>query len=72
MAAKASSQIFVPFRSLGFVANHVPLALQTLGKESFVTTAVGNAFHLYNVSWVLVTGHLHQLFEFRANLFVIL
>ena len=52
MAAKSGrgSRIFCPFRALGFVSNHVPLVTQTLGPETFVVTAVGSAFHLYNVS----------------------
>ena len=48
-AAVAGSQLFCPFRALGFVANHVPLTLQTQGTETLVTTAVGSAFHVYNV-----------------------
>ena len=48
-ATRAGSQLFCPFRALGFVANHVPLTLQTQGTESLVTTAVGSAFHVYNV-----------------------
>ena len=44
------SQLFSPFRALGFVANQVPLTLQTQGLENLVTTAVGSAFHVYNVS----------------------
>ena len=47
------SQLFSPFRALGFVANHVPLTLQTQGIENLVTTAVGSAFHVYNVSEVI-------------------
>ena len=49
-AALVGSQLFCPFRALGFVANHVPLTLQTQGTETLVTTAVGSAFHVYNVS----------------------
>ena len=45
----AGSQLFCPFRALGFVANHVPLTTQTQGTETLVTTAVGSAFHVYNV-----------------------
>ena len=51
-AAIAGSQLFCPFRALGFVANHVPLTLQTQGTESLVTTAVGSAFHVYNVGQI--------------------
>ncbi|XP_068725814.1 WD repeat-containing protein 36-like [Montipora capricornis] len=44
----AGSQLFSPFRALGFVANHVPLTIQTQGTENLVTTAVGSAFHVYD------------------------
>ena len=49
MAAGVGSQLFCPFRALGFVANHVPLTVQAQGTENLVTTAVGSAFHVYNV-----------------------
>lgn len=49
-APLVGSQLFSPFRALGFVANHVPLTLQTQGTETLVTTAVGSAFHVYSVS----------------------
>lgn len=49
MAAGVGSQLFCPFRAIGFVANHVPLTVQTQGTENLVTTAVGSAFHMYNV-----------------------
>ena len=44
-----SSQIFCPFRAVGFVSNHVPLDLQVRGPESYVTTVIGNSFHIYDV-----------------------
>ena len=44
------SQIFSPFRALGFISNGIPLALQSLGKEVFVATVVGRSYHLYSVS----------------------
>lgn len=50
MAAVVGSQLFCPFRALGFVANHVSLTIQTQGTENLVTTAVGSAFHVYNCS----------------------
>ena len=62
-AGLVGSQLFCPFRALGFVANHVPLTLQTQGSETLVTTAVGSAFHVYNVrSFCVVSlGTLSQL-----------
>lgn len=50
MADLGGSQLFSPFRALGFVTNQVPLAVQTQGQESLVATAVGSSFHVYNVS----------------------
>ena len=46
-----SSRIFTGFRALGFVSNHVPLAVRynKKHKENYVVTCVGNAFHTYNV-----------------------
>ena len=46
----AGSQLFCPFRAVGFFCNHVPLDTQVAGETSHVVTAVGNTFHLYNVS----------------------
>eukprot|EP00124_Ichthyophonus_hoferi_P000658 Ihof_evm5s26 gene=Ihof_evmTU5s26 len=46
----AGSQIFQPFRALGHVTNHIPFALQSRGNNHFVTTCLGNAFHIYNCS----------------------
>ena len=48
-ASVKPSSVFAPFRALGTVANDVPFALQTLGADNFLTTCVGNAFHVYNV-----------------------
>ncbi|KAK3698176.1 hypothetical protein QZH41_019273 [Actinostola sp. cb2023] len=42
------SQLFSPFRALGFVTNHIPLAVQAQGAENLVATAVGSTFHVYN------------------------
>lgn len=44
------SQIFAPFRAVGFVSNHVPLFLEVKGCDRFVTTVVGKSFHIYNCS----------------------
>jgi U3 small nucleolar RNA-associated protein 21 len=46
---KRRNVLFSPFRALGTVCNEVPFDVQGLGKEHFVTTSVGNAFHVYNV-----------------------
>ncbi|XP_028418818.1 WD repeat-containing protein 36-like [Dendronephthya gigantea] len=44
----AGSQLFSPFRALGYISNGVPFALQALGSEHFIATVVGRSFHLYN------------------------
>jgi len=54
MAVHVGSQLFSPFRALGFVTNHVPLALQPQGTDNLVATAVGSSFHVYNVSFELI------------------
>lgn len=47
-----SSKIFTGFRALGFVSNHVPLAVRyhQKHKENYVVTCVGKSFHTYNCS----------------------
>ncbi|XP_012564230.2 WD repeat-containing protein 36 isoform X1 [Hydra vulgaris] len=53
---KKESQIFAPYRAVGFVSNHIPLNLEVKGTEHFVTTVVGASFHIYNA------GKLNLLF----------
>jgi U3 small nucleolar RNA-associated protein 21 len=45
----SSSRIFVPNRALGFVSNHIPLAVRYIErrKESVIVTCVGRHFHTY-------------------------
>eukprot|EP01135_Chromosphaera_perkinsii_P004142 Nk52_evm49s270 gene=Nk52_evmTU49s270 len=42
------SQIFSPFRAIGYVSNHVRFSVQSKGKDNFVTTCIGRAYHVYN------------------------
>ena len=44
-----STRLFEPFRAIGFVCNHVPAVTVARGSAHFLTTAVGDAFHVYNV-----------------------
>lgn len=44
-----TSQLFCPFRAIGFCSNHVPLVALTKGTDSFVATAIGRSFHVYLV-----------------------
>eukprot|EP00762_Andalucia_godoyi_P005941 ANDGO_00011.mRNA.1 U3 small nucleolar RNA-associated protein 21 homolog len=45
------SQLFEPFRALGFVtASRVPAVIETHGVDSFVTTSIGKTFHLYSLA----------------------
>eukprot|EP00041_Stephanoeca_diplocostata_P026608 m.720409 g.720409 ORF g.720409 m.720409 type:complete len:924 (-) comp23004_c1_seq1:188-2959(-) len=40
--------IFEPYRALGLICNHVRSVVQTRGNDHFVTTCVGDAYHVYN------------------------
>ncbi|CAG8442794.1 7967_t:CDS:10 [Ambispora gerdemannii] len=42
-------RIFQPFRAIGYVTNDVPFTLQARGTAFFLTTCVGNSFHIYDV-----------------------
>ena len=46
--------LFAPFRALGLVCDSVPFNVQRLGADNFLTTAVGRAFHVYNVRRELI------------------
>ncbi|CAG8455276.1 13892_t:CDS:10 [Ambispora leptoticha] len=41
-------RIFQPFRAIGYVTNDVPFTLQGRGTAFFLTTCVGNSFHIYD------------------------
>ena len=47
------SKIFSPFRAVGFCCNSVPLSLSVRGSTALIATAVGKAFHVYNVSCII-------------------
>lgn len=49
-ATQASSELFQPYRAVGFVCGDIPCHIKTLGKDSFLTVAVGKAWHVYKVS----------------------
>ena len=49
-----ASRLFSPLRALGLVTNSVPVAIQARGSDHFVTTSVGDAYHVYNVSLILM------------------
>ncbi|KAK4273647.1 hypothetical protein QN277_016997 [Acacia crassicarpa] len=40
--------IFEPCRSIGYITSNVPMSVQRLGTETFVTVSVGKAFQIYN------------------------
>eukprot|EP00040_Diaphanoeca_grandis_P002848 m.22878 g.22878 ORF g.22878 m.22878 type:complete len:897 (+) comp13988_c0_seq1:127-2817(+) len=42
------NNLFSPYRALGLVSNHIGSSVQTRGNHHFVTTCVGDAFHIYN------------------------
>ena len=41
------SQLFQPFRALGYICDGVPCAVQQRGTETFVASSVGRAYQLY-------------------------
>ena len=43
----AEPPLLVPYRAIGLVSDGVPFAVSQLGTETFVTTAVGRAFQVY-------------------------
>ncbi|CAG8520768.1 16389_t:CDS:10 [Dentiscutata erythropus] len=42
------TRIFRPFRAIGYVTNDIPFDLQIRGDTYFVTTCIGNSFHIYD------------------------
>ena len=42
-------EIFEPFRAIGYITSTVPLSVQRLGTETFVTVSVGKAWQIYNL-----------------------
>lgn len=47
------ARIFQPFRAIGYVTNEIPFDIQARGQVFFITTCVGNSFHIYDVSYLL-------------------
>lgn len=46
----SASTLFRPYRCIGYVTDAVPVSLNKLGQNNFVTVSVGKAFQVYNVS----------------------
>ncbi|XP_054800257.1 uncharacterized protein LOC129304574 [Prosopis cineraria] len=40
--------IIEPYRAIGYITSSVPISVQRLGTETFVTVSVGKAFQIYN------------------------
>ncbi|KAK3023814.1 hypothetical protein RJ639_044738 [Escallonia herrerae] len=40
--------IFEPFRAIGYITSSVPISVQRLGTETFVTVSVGKSWQIYN------------------------
>ncbi|XP_056146623.1 WD repeat-containing protein 36 isoform X2 [Lampris incognitus] len=61
----AGSALFSGYRALGLYSNHLPHALRYHEKhrEFYVTTAVGNRFHTYNVGKLGITAVSNSLAE---------
>ncbi|XP_028767335.1 WD repeat-containing protein 36, partial [Neltuma alba] len=45
---KQKMGIFEPYRAIGYITSIVPVSVQRLGTETFVTVSVGKAFQIYN------------------------
>ncbi|CAG8441205.1 6972_t:CDS:10 [Diversispora eburnea] len=45
---KIQTRIFQPFRAIGYVTNEIPFDIQARGQVFFITTCVGNSFHVYD------------------------
>jgi U3 small nucleolar RNA-associated protein 21 len=47
--SKNRTRIFQPFRAIGYFTNDIPFDIQKRGEAYYLTTCVGNSFHVYNV-----------------------
>jgi U3 small nucleolar RNA-associated protein 21 len=47
-----NSRLFQPFKALGYICNEVPIRVQNRGQAFFITSAIGNHFHIYDVSLI--------------------
>ena len=43
-----SSALFSAYRTVGLVCDGAQMALQSLGKDTFFATSIGNAFQVFN------------------------
>jgi U3 small nucleolar RNA-associated protein 21 len=43
------TNIFQPFRAIGYFTNDIPFDIQKKGEVYYLTTCVGNSFHVYDV-----------------------
>lgn len=46
----ARSELFQPYRALGYVCDDTPMHLKRLGTENFATVSIGSSWQVYNVS----------------------
>lgn len=58
-----ASKIFTGYRALGYVSNHVPLAVRHHRKhrENYVITCVGKSFHTYNVNIMIMFDYFNEI-----------
>ncbi len=56
-----ASRLFVPYKTAGLVAGGEQCAVQTLGREAFLTTPVGRALLVYNLDHLSVALVSRQL-----------
>jgi hypothetical protein len=46
---RIGSQLFYPYRAIGFITDSTPFLLETFGTENFVITVIGKSYLLFNV-----------------------
>ena len=44
------SSLYTPYRSLGYICDRNPFALNRLGEEMFLTATIGNCFQVFKLS----------------------
>jgi hypothetical protein len=60
-ATASSSALFSPFRTLGLLCSGAQQHVQTLGKETFLTTSIGSAFQVWRTDHLTLSMVSSQL-----------
>ena len=56
----SKDSLYTPFRSIGYVCDSNPFALNRLGEELFLTVSVGNCFQVYRVGHKLAVSYINS------------